>query len=173
MHDTVTARFNEIYDATYTSVVKLVASKCGNVSDIGDLVQDTYMELYQTLCRHGEGYARNAKGLTLRIAKRKVAKFYAKAARQDVVSIDDAQSYTEQDAVGYEDFTVNAMMAEQARTILRQKPDDVQTIFALFYDVELSIADIAKTLGMSQSNVKNKLYRTLKELRAAMEGEPT
>jgi len=162
--------FNEIYDATYKSVIKLIAAKCGNVSDIADLTQDTYMELYQTMCRRGSSYVLNGKGLVLKIAKRKLAKHYG-TKRPDVVSIDvgDGALDVPQSDFNLENFAITQATAEQAREILHQKSDDVQTIFTLFYDVELTIAEIAKTLGQSQSNVKNKLYRTLKELRAMME----
>jgi len=159
-------RFNEIYDATYKSVIKLIASKCGNVSDIADLTQETYMELYQTICRRGASYVLNGKGLVLKIAKRKLAKHYS-AKQPDVVPIDNADDAPVD--FNIESFVIDQAMAEQARSFLRMKPDDVQTIFSLFYDVELTITGIAKTLGQSQSSVKNKLYRTLKELRVMME----
>ena len=158
--------FNEIYDATYKSVMAVLASKCGNVSDIADLAQETYMELYQTLCRHGTGHVRNAKGLTLKIARRKLAKHYAKAERQPVTLLEN--DYADSYADDCLDLTISAVMAEQARAVLRSKPDEVQKIFTLFYDVELTIPQIAKSLGISQSSVKNKLYRTLHELRRAI-----
>jgi DNA-directed RNA polymerase specialized sigma24 family protein len=33
------------------------------------------------------------------------------------------------------------------------------------YDVDLTIVEIAEVLSISESSVKNKLYRTLKEIR--------
>ncbi|MCL2545640.1 MAG: sigma-70 family RNA polymerase sigma factor [Oscillospiraceae bacterium] len=172
MLDLVTARFNEIYDATYTSVTRLIASKCRNIHDIGDLVQETYIELYQILRRHGVEYVRHDKGLAMKLARRKVAKHYAKSKKQpDVMPLDEQTEVDANlDALLTEDFAVNQAMAAQARDILRQQDDVTQKIFALFYDVELTIPQIAKTLSVSQSNVKNKLYRTLKTLRALLEG---
>ncbi|MFQ9801920.1 MAG: sigma factor-like helix-turn-helix DNA-binding protein [Clostridia bacterium] len=35
----------------------------------------------------------------------------------------------------------------------------------MYYSLDLTIPEIAKQLSMSESNVKNKLYRTLKEMR--------
>jgi RNA polymerase sigma-70 factor (ECF subfamily) len=56
-------------------------------------------------------------------------------------------------------------MLDSAGQFLTTKPEDVQKIFYLMYDVGLSISEIAQALSISESNVKNKLYRTLKELR--------
>ena len=48
---------------------------------------------------------------------------------------------------------------------IEQKPPDVKKIFYLFYNIGLSIPEIAGELSLSESGVKNKLYRTIKELR--------
>jgi DNA-directed RNA polymerase specialized sigma24 family protein len=45
----------------------------------------------------------------------------------------------------------------------------VKKVFALFYEADLSIAKIAENLSISESNVKHKLYRTLKEIRSILE----
>lgn len=42
---------------------------------------------------------------------------------------------------------------------------DIRKIFYLYYSLELTIAEIAVELEMTESNIKNKLYRTLAELR--------
>ena len=56
-------------------------------------------------------------------------------------------------------------MLDEARQCIQSKPEDVKKIFYLYYDMGLTVPEIAEKLSVSQSNVKNKLYRTLKELR--------
>jgi len=71
----------------------------------------------------------------------------------------------EADSFSTEDFVINHMIIDTARQWIKQKPEDVKRVFYLFYDVDLTIPEIAKTLSLTESGVKNKLYRTLKELR--------
>jgi RNA polymerase sigma-70 factor (ECF subfamily) len=67
-----------------------------------------------------------------------------------------------------EDYVIDQMMHDSARQIIRGKPEDVKKVFYLFYDLGLTIAETAQALSMSESNVKNKLYRTRKELRGLL-----
>ena len=74
----------------------------------------------------------------------------------------------EADGFLVEDFTVNQILLNDVRRFIEQKPQDVKKVFYLFYDVGHTIPEIAQLLSMSESNVKHKLYRTLKELRALL-----
>lgn len=71
----------------------------------------------------------------------------------------------EADAFLTEDFVADKLMLKNIRSLLQSKPRDVKKIFYLFYDLGQSIPEIAKALMMSESSVKHKLYRTLKEIR--------
>ena len=170
----IASRFDEIYDSTNKAVLAYITAKCGHTADIGDIYQDTYMELYQVLNRRGADYVTNAKALTLRIAKRKIARYYSLLERLRIfVSMNTANedgeeiplSDFEAGAFVTEDFAVKQADLETARQFIQSKPEDMQKVFYLMYDVDLSILEIAQTLSMSESSVKNKLYRTLKELR--------
>ncbi|MDR0248339.1 MAG: sigma-70 family RNA polymerase sigma factor [Oscillospiraceae bacterium] len=172
----ITSQFNEIYDSTYKAVLSYITARCKNAADIGDIAQETYMELYGLLCKRGADYVRNGHAITLKIAKRKLYRHYTLAEklrrfvpltvtdeRGDEVSLADLEA--EEESASMEEMVVNQIMLEEARRFLRQKPDDVKKVFNLYYDAELTIAEIAQALQMSESNVKHKLYRTLKELR--------
>ena len=69
--------FNEIYDQTYDKVLRYVISKCGNTNDIADIVQETYLELYQTIVKRGAAYIKNPGAFVLQLAKAKVYKHYS------------------------------------------------------------------------------------------------
>ena len=81
----------------------------------------------------------------------------------------DINSFLTEDST--EDYVVNQILIENARKYIRQKPADVEKIFYLFYDIGLTIPEIAKNLSMSESSVKNKLYRTVKELQNLLKKE--
>jgi len=174
----ITSRFNEIYDSTYKDVLAFVTVKCGNTADISDIVQDTYMELYQLLNKRGVDYIRNNKAIVLRIAKQKISRYYSLMEKLRLfvpmfIHSDDGKeiplSDLEAEAFLTEDFMVDHIMLENARELIKNKPEDVRKVFFLFYDAGQSIPQIAKALSMSESGVKNKLYRTLKELRTLLQ----
>jgi len=173
----VTSRFNEIYDSTYQAVLGFVTAKCRNTADIQDIVQDTYVELYMILDRRGVDYVKNAKALALRIARQKLSGYYSLAERLRIfvpMTVTDENgdetelADLEANAFLAEDFAINQIMLEEARRFIQQKPQDVKKVFYLFYDVGQTIPEIARALSMSESNVKHKLYRTLKELRTLL-----
>ncbi|MCL1866456.1 MAG: sigma-70 family RNA polymerase sigma factor [Oscillospiraceae bacterium] len=173
----VTSRFNEIYDSTHKTVLAFVTAKCRNTADIADIVQDTYVEVYLILRKRGTDYIKNAATLTLRIARQKLSRYYALTERMKmfvpmtVVNADGGEtdlselSAFEADSFLTEDFVVNKSVLDEVREFVRGKPQDVKKVFYLFYDLEQTIPQIAKSLSMSESNVKHKLYRTLKEIR--------
>lgn len=53
---------------------------------------------------------------------------------------------------------------------LKRKKVIISKIFYLYYYTGYSIKEISKVLEISESNIKNYLYRTLKELKLFLEG---
>jgi RNA polymerase sigma-70 factor (ECF subfamily) len=171
------SRFDEIYDSTNKAVLALITAKCGRTADINDIFQDTYMELYNVLSKRGADYVEHEKAFVLKIARQKIAKHYSLLERLKIfISMtavnDDGDevdlSDFESDSFLTEDFTVNHILLDSAQQFINTKSEDIQKIFYLMYGVGLSIPEIAQALSMRESNVKNKLYRTLKELRSLL-----
>jgi len=170
----IASRFDEIYGSTNKTVLAFITAKCGRTADISDIFQETYVELYKILANRGVDYVTHEKALVMRIAKRKIAKNYSLLERlKNFVSMasvnDDGDEVDladfEADNFLTEEFTVNTILLENAWQFIKSKPEDVLKIFCLIYNAGLTISETAQTLSMSESNVKNKLYRTLKELR--------
>ena len=170
----IASRFDEIYNSTNKTVLAFITAKCGHTADINDIYQDTYMELYQVLSRRGADYVTNEKALVLLIAKRKVARYYSLLERLRIfITVNAVNEDGEEvilsdfdaDAFLFEDFSVSQDLLDTARQYIHSKSEAVQKVFYLMYGVDLSISEIAQALSISESNVKNKLYRTLKELR--------
>jgi len=171
-------RFDEIYDSTSKAVLAFITARCANTADIGDIFQDTYMELYSLLQKRGVDYVTHELALVMRIARRKLARHYSLWTRlgmfvSSVATSDDGEAAgateLEADSFCTEDFAINSIILENARQFLKSKPDTVRKAFYLMYDVGLTIPEIAAALSITESNVKNKLYRTLKELRKVLE----
>ena len=60
---------------------------------------------------------------------------------------------------------VTKLNAQEVWKYIKQKNITVITIFYLYYYSELKISQIAEQLNMSESNVKNVLYRTIKDIK--------
>ncbi|MCL1791433.1 MAG: RNA polymerase sigma factor [Peptococcaceae bacterium] len=176
----IASLFNEIYSSTNKATLAFITAKCRHTADISDIFQDTYMELYNALAKRGAGYVTNTKALVLRIASRKIAKYYSWLERLRMRELPNSPIYVSEDSTDddemalsdfaadsflTEDFAVNQILLESAKAFIHSKPEDVQKVFYLMYDVDLTIPEIARILDIGESNVKNKLYRTLKELR--------
>jgi len=168
------SRFDEIYDSTKKAVLAYITAKCGRIDDISDIFQDSYMELYQILLRRGADYVTNDKAFVMSIAKRKIAGYYSLLERLrlfvSMTAVDEDGeevdlSELEPDAFLTEDFAISRILLDSARQYINQKPEIVQKVFYLYYGVGLKINEIAEAIGISESNVKHKLYRTLEELR--------
>jgi len=173
----IASRFDEIYDSTRKAVLAFITSKCRCTADISDIFQDTYMELYQVLDKRGAEYITNDRAFVFRLARLKIARHYSLLEKMRMfVSLNTAiedegevdLSDFEADAFVTEDFVVNQVMLDAARQFIQEQTESVQKVFFLFYEVDLTIPEVAKVLSMSESNVKHKLYRTLKELRSRL-----
>lgn len=171
------SRFEELYNSTERAVLAYITAKCGRTADIADIFQDTYLELFQVLQKRGADYVENPKAFVLRLAKQKIARHYSLLSRlRSTVSLTAAGENGEEvdltdlqaDAFLTEDFTVSQALLETARQLILQKPEDVKKVFYLYYGLGLTIPEIARELDMGESGVKNKLYRTLKELRTLL-----
>ena len=163
-------RFDDIYNNTHRAVLTYLTAKCA-VSDINDVFQETYMELWRVLSKGDAGYIRNESAFVMKLAKRKVARLYSLRERfrgwVSLTRLEDSTDFTDGDASHFYtgDFSPGVVEMNTLRRHLETKPEGVQKIFTLVYDIGLTIPETAKALNMSESNVKNRLYRTLKELR--------
>ena len=173
----ITTVFNAIYDATNKKVLIYITGKCGNTADIKDIFQDTFLELFSVLEKRGTGYIENGEAFVMRIAKQKIYRYYTLLDRlESVVSLtainSDGEEYDisdmadiEADSFVIEDIIAEKELISRVSRFLSKKPETVKKVFYLFYYMDLSIPEISCQLSLSESNVKNKLYRTIKEMR--------
>ncbi|MCL2037218.1 MAG: sigma-70 family RNA polymerase sigma factor [Oscillospiraceae bacterium] len=173
----IALRFDEIYNSTHRSVLAYITSKCSGFADIQDIFQETYLELYQILNKRGADYITDEKALLFRLAKQKIANSYSLLKRLQVLvknqkreAISEIESEVDESALKAdpfltEEYVVNQILLESVRKYINSKPDTVKKVFYLFYDLELSIPEIAEKLSLTESDVKNKIYRTIKQIR--------
>jgi len=170
----ITTFFNKVYDDTYNKILTYVTGKCGNSEDIADIMQETYLELYIVFVKKGIDYIKNIDAFVYKVAKAKDYRHYTFSEKLKLFLPLFARNEDDEEVnivdmnlsdVSLEDDVANKHLLEQIAAYISAKPDVVRRIFYLFYACELTIAQIAERLSMSESGVKNKLYRTVKEIR--------
>ncbi|MBE6572844.1 MAG: sigma-70 family RNA polymerase sigma factor [Ruminococcaceae bacterium] len=173
----ITNYFNDIYDKTYKNTLIHITSKCSNIHDIEDILQETYTELYRTLLRKGIDYVQAPERLVIKISNRKIYKHYSLKEKIQGISLNTSNENDAEiinfipDDLIIEDAICTKEALDSIRAFVLSKPLIVQKIFLLYYSYNLTIPRIALLLCVNESYVKNKLYRTLKEIKNLYRGE--
>ena len=161
----VAAAFQSLYDATQRQVLIYLTARCGDPADIADLFQETYAELYAVLCRRGAGYVENGEAFLKKLAKQQLHKHYSRRAFRAQASLEDLAQEPPAPSEEIDDRLVTDELLRQVHASLSNQPPLTQKIFSLHYSLDLTLAQTAKELGVSESFVKNRLYRTIAALR--------
>ncbi|MCM1246580.1 MAG: sigma-70 family RNA polymerase sigma factor [Roseburia sp.] len=164
------AFFDELYDATHEKVLAYIIVKCGNTEDVADIFQETYTEIVKVICKHGIDYFKNPEAFVMQVAKKKIYRHYKLLERlrgiEETYDFDESNlNNIEIEQVSFAELAATKEMVETAISYLKQKDELTKKIFYLYYFLDKSIKEIARLFSVKESNVKNKLYRTLKELR--------
>ena len=162
-------KFEEIYQSTYKRTLKYIICKGTNIEDVNDLIQETYVELYQNLKKRNLKIE-NMEAYIIGIAHNRIRKYYGKKQRNKVISIPFNEEISEnekelQSDINLERDIVTKENVQKVWDYLKNKNRIIAKIFYLYYGMDCKISDIARELEMTESNVKNNLYRTLKELK--------
>ena len=158
----------EIYEATYKDVLRYVVSKCRSADDIPDLIQNTYLNFYNRLRKNGE--VKEPKKYLIKIAKNEVYKLYgilsfAKTSIPVFSQVDEEDFSKYEWELFSEELEDNNLQCSEIWDHIKTYDLLTFKIFVLYFSEELKICDIAKLLKVKESTVKNRLYRTMKDIR--------
>ncbi len=85
-------------------------------------------------------------------------------------SLDDHVESIPMEGLLTEDMIISKEECQIVRETVRKLPDKYRIVILLFYMEELSQAEIAKMLRISESAVKTRIHRAKKILRGKLEG---
>lgn len=161
-------QFDDIYEKTYNHVLKYIVCKCSNMEDVNDIIQETYLEVYKAIVKNKN--IEDIDKYIIGIAKNKVNKYYTLLYRIQSAFI-FSNKYNEleildniKDDVDIEKIVIKTDDIEKIWCYLKTKKIIIQKIFYLYYELDLTIKQIAQELNVGESYIKNCLYRTLNEL---------
>ena len=168
--------FEDIYNSTYNNVLKYVICNVSNIDDINEIVQDTYVELYMILKKKNTLQVENIVSYVVGIAKNKIYRHFGFLKRQKEDSLTKSINYDEVDTdipdiLDLEEEMIKKQSTKELLLYIKQKDLITAKVFYLYYTLDMKLSDIATELNITESNVKNRLYRTIKELRKKYESE--
>ncbi|MCF8360430.1 MAG: RNA polymerase sigma factor [Prolixibacteraceae bacterium] len=150
-------------DMVYSIAFKLLRSDV----DAEDLAQDVFVEVYKSLAKF-RGKSKFSTWV-YRITYNKAITFLRKnrpeVSSNDEVFIENRGESEEQPGVFSETDSIDSVL----QRAIKKLSDDEQMMLALHYFESQSIDEISKIMDMSSSNVKIKLFRSRKKLKAIIE----
>ena len=163
--DGISEDFDRLYEATKHSVLKYIAPRCASISDIDDIYQEVYLQVYEALRRGKQ--PDDPEAFVMGIAKHCVSHYYSLLQRlkmrAHIQSSDEECEFSDEEDI--EDIIISRDLYERLYRDVCRTPPEVQRIFYLHYLMELSLAETAEALGISESRVKQLLYRTVRMLK--------
>ena len=165
--------FNQLYEATYSDVLKYVIVHCSCMEDVKDIIQNIYVDV---LMRLDKDKVPISEAYMMGIAKNKVKDYYRFRYKHKMVSlfsnIKDQKEIALIETLA-SDMDIDKMILKEEDIefiwqYLKSQKIVIFKIFYLYYVMDFSIKDISKELCISESNVKNYLYRTCHRLKILM-----
>lgn len=166
-------KFEEIYNKTYKTTLKYIVLHCSNLEDVNDIIQDTYVELYNNIKRKKQIILENEQGFIIGIANHIIKKYYRKIYKNknDISILNDNEEIEINSEQDLEMQFITKENVEKVWEYVNKKDAKIAKVFYLYYGLDMKIVDIAEALEITQSATKNYIYRTIRELRSIFDKE--
>jgi len=175
MNDTIQKRFDEMYGSTYNYVLKFVISKCDNLDNIEDIMQNIYVKLYLTIEKNSF-YVDNPRGFLIKLAKNELFNYYSLKNKLKVIACSSLEgndkNYIEEivdENINIEADFVNRFNNEIIWNEIQKENLTSKKILALHFLEDMKLLEIAEVLNLPESTVKSKMYRSLKKIKNRLE----
>jgi RNA polymerase sigma-70 factor (ECF subfamily) len=150
--------FAELVKRHQPALLRHCELRCGNADDAADLAQETLLRAYRFLPNfRGESGLRT---WLFRIADNQARSLWRKSVW--LPNGVDAAELAELPATDAPSG-VTQLVQSEVRDTLRELPKPAQDILQLRFDLDLSLNDISRLLGVSLSASKMRLYRALEQ----------
>jgi RNA polymerase sigma-70 factor (ECF subfamily) len=150
---------NKYKDMTYTIAIKIVKSH----EDAEEVAQDSFLKAYEKLNTF-KGNAKFSTWLYTIVYRNSITKI-----RKKKVDTSDIDDYVIDNHSEGDDFPqIEAIKSEEQQKYVREAidklPEKDALLITLFYMNDNSIEEIEQITGLTQSNIKVKLFRARKKL---------
>lgn len=167
--------FERLYNDTHKDILKYVVCRCSNLDDVNDIIQDIYVDFYKLLKKNSVLELNNMNAFLIGIAKNKVKKYYGLKYKLQSIFISNTDDLDIENMpntnIDLEESIIKQYDKRKLWDLVKNKKAIIGKIFYLYYSLEMTIKETAQELNISESTVKNHLYRTIQELNTAFKKE--
>ena len=160
--------FEKIYQETYYKTLKFIVIRCNNIDDVNDIIQDTYIELLRKIKKNVSLDIDNIDKYIFGIANNVIKRHYYKKKKENIVYYYDDEndnSLEIKDSFDLEQKIITKENVKEVWDYIKNKDLTTTKIFYLYFVLGLKISEVSNELNISESTSKNKIYRTLKEIK--------
>lgn len=160
--------FHKMYEKHYPRVFAFIYNRVSNVDLAKDLAAETFERAYVNGRNVREAVA--YKSWLFVIAKNTVAGHYRKQSRETSRMEKAGEEISlREPPMSLDDQAIHGERMSKLRDLVRSLSERDQELLSLRFDADLSIAEIAQIVGMSEVNVRVGLFRSRKRLRTLIE----
>jgi RNA polymerase sigma-70 factor, ECF subfamily len=160
--------FEAVFRAYYARLCGFAYSYLQNRAEAEEIVQDVFLALWQkqeTLVLHTSLKAYLFRAVRNRVLNRNAR---ARVEQRWLEENDPARLAVADPEPSPQQKVEEAQTAERLRAAIESLPSGCQTVLRLRWEQQLSYAEIAETLGISEKGVENQLARARKVLRGVV-----
>lgn len=158
--------FGRLYDLYVDRVYAYARSRVRSVQDAEDLTEIAFMKAWEAIGSYDD------RGLPFtawlfRIARNAVIDRHRKSEREPE-AVDLAAAATIPDVVAVEEEVLGLLDGETIREALRELTDEQATVITMRFIWDMSLKDVAESLGKSEGAVKAMQHRAVRSLAALL-----
>ena len=164
--------FNRVYDDTYHEILKYVIIKTSRADQVDDILQNIYSNFYLRIMRRGYADIRLPEAFIIKLTEKELARHYKRTAerREREAELDIAAPHLEADYIPFDALMEDREALEAVRGVAARLPLLSFKAFTLFYYYDMPVTSIAEQLGISEQNVKTRLWRARNAVRNELKG---
>ena len=159
--------FTKLYDMHFDRIYRYVYVKVRSQAEAEDLTQDVFIKAYEAI----KSYKWRDLPFTawlFRIAHNRIIDHVRKTSKEKKASLDEAGAIAVGDPVA---MTEQNFEIYQLKAAMDKLPDAQKEVASLRFISELSIAEVAATLGKSEGTVKALQFSAVASLRKLLYGK--
>lgn len=172
---TIDRAFNALYDQTYRKTAAYLTARCRQLSDVEDLLQETYLSVYRILADRGTAFFENEEAYVLSVAKSKLLDQYRRVGRTPLPlsALGDGEDgwldTVAAEGPSPEEQLQSRETLQAVRCLVEEKEEAVQQAFYLHHCFGLSFPEIGTLQGRNESTVRSGVFRLTREIRDKLE----
>jgi len=162
-----TVEFQRLYDSTFQVLLRVAYRITNNWEAAEDICQDSFFRLYERNMVFPN--KEEAKYWLIRVVKN-AALNYAKRKAKERIVYQRAFREDHRQAETGEGLLVKKETSEEVKSALEKLPDNLRMVLILKEYADMNYKEIGKVLGISEGNVKVRVFRARERLASLLAG---